>query len=233
MAGVVLAAMAACEGAADKNANGASKDSVSASAANAVGRQSDRGGRLPVLFIGTSLTAGLGLDPDSAYPARIQRFADERGYRIEVQNAGLSGETTAGALRRVEWLLTQPAGVVILETGANDGLRGLKIDSTRKNIEAIIRKVKEDKPETRIFLVQMEAPPNMGAEYTTAFHEMYGEIAKATKVKLTPFLLEGVAGVAELNQPDGIHPNDKGEAIVALNFWRYWGPQMVAGLTIK
>ena len=228
-----MAALAACGGTSEKNANGAPKDSTASLATGEVVKAADKGGRLRVLFVGTSLTAGLGLDPDSAFPARIGRLAEAIGFRIDVQNAGLSGETSAGALRRVDWLLTQPADVVILETGANDGLRGLKVDSTRQNLEAIIKKVREDKPMARVFLVQMEAPPNMGAAYTEAFHAMYPEVAKVTKVRLLPFLLQDVAGKAELNQPDGIHPNDKGEAIVAMNLWKAWGPAMIAGLAIK
>ncbi|MBI3791076.1 MAG: arylesterase [Gemmatimonadetes bacterium] len=196
-------------------------------------KRPDRGGRSPVLFVGTSLTAGLGLDPDSAFPARVERLADEINWRIDAQNAGLSGETSAGTLRRMEWLLTQPAEYIILETGANDGLRGLNVDSTRKNIESILRKIREVRPLAKVFLVQMEAPPNMGAEYTKQFHDMYGEIAQSAKVRLLPFLLQDVAGKPELNQADGIHPNDKGEAIVAKNLFKAWGPMVIPGLSVK
>jgi len=175
--------------------------------------------RRTVLVVGTSLTAGLGLDPEEAYPALLQRKADSLGLHVEIVNAGLSGETSAGALRRMNWLLRGPADVVIIETGANDGLRGLDVDSTRANLRAIVGKVKAARPAARILLAQMEAPPNLGAKYTSAFHAMYQDVAKETSVEVMPFLLQGVAGISGLNQPDGMHPNEKGEEIVASNVW--------------
>lgn len=179
-----------------------------------------------VLFVGTSLTAGLGLDPSKAYPAVLQRMADSAGYAIHVVNAGLSGETSAGALRRLDWLLREPASMVVLETGANDGLRGLDVDSTKANLEAIVRLVKRTLPHAEIFLVQMEAPPNLGADYTRRFHDNYGEVAKGEGITLLPFLLEGVAGVRALNQGDGIHPTEAGAVIVARNLWRSLAPEL-------
>ena len=178
-----------------------------------------RSARKTVLIVGTSLTAGLGLDPEEAYPALLQRKADSLGLHVEIVNAGLSGETSAGALRRMDWLLRGPADVVIIETGANDGLRGLDVDSTRANLRAIVGKVKAARPAARILLAQMEAPPNLGAKYTSAFHAMYQDVAKETSAEVMPFLLAGVAGIASLNQPDGMHPNEKGEQIVANNVW--------------
>jgi acyl-CoA thioesterase-1 len=175
--------------------------------------------RKTVLIVGTSLTAGLGLDPEEAYPALLQRKADSLGLHVEIVNAGLSGETSAGALRRMDWLLRGPADVVIIETGANDGLRGLDVDSTRANLRAIVGKVKAARPAARILLAQMEAPPNLGAKYTSAFHAMYQDVAKETSTEVMPFLLQGVAGISGLNQPDGMHPNEKGEQIVANNVW--------------
>ena len=175
--------------------------------------------RKTVLIVGTSLTAGLGLDPEEAYPALLQRKADSLGLHVEIVNAGLSGETSAGALRRMDWLLRGPADVVVIETGANDGLRGLDVDSTRANLRAIVGKVKAARPAARILLAQMEAPPNLGAKYTSAFHAMYQDVAKETSVEVMPFLLQGVAGNSGLNQPDGMHPNEKGEQIVANNVW--------------
>jgi acyl-CoA thioesterase-1 len=174
---------------------------------------------LRVLFVGTSLTAGLGLDPDDAYPNLLAQRAESAGFDVDVVNAGVSGETSAGTLRRTAWLLRSPVDVFVLETGANDGLRALDVDSTRANIEAIIRRVKAARPSARILLVQMEAPPNLGSGYTARFHAMFPEIARAENVTLVPFLLEGVAGRAELNQSDGIHPNVRGERIVADNVW--------------
>jgi acyl-CoA thioesterase-1 len=180
--------------------------------------------RKTVLIVGTSLTAGLGLDPDEAYPALLQRKADSLGVHVEIVNAGLSGETSAGALRRMDWLLRGPADVVIIETGANDGLRGLDVDSTRANLQAIVGKVKAARPAARILLAQMEAPPNLGAKYTSAFHAMYQDVARETSTEVMPFLLAGVAGIASLNQPDGMHPNEKGEQIVANNVWAALAP---------
>lgn len=179
-----------------------------------------------VLFVGTSLTAGLGLDPEKAYPAVLQRMADSAGYAVHVVNAGLSGETSAGALRRLDWLLREPASMVVLETGANDGLRGLDVDSTRANLEAIVQLVKHTLPEAKIFLVQMEAPPNLGRDYTRRFHENYADVAKREGVTLVPFLLDGVAGVRALNQGDGIHPTEKGAVRVAQNLWPTLAPAM-------
>lgn len=176
--------------------------------------------RRTVLIVGTSLTAGLGLDPEQAYPALLQRKADSAGLGVEVVNAGLSGETSAGALRRIEWLLNGPVDVLVLETGANDGLRGLPIEGTRANIKAILERVKARKPGARLALVQMEAPPNLGERYTSEFRAMFPEVARETGAVLLPFLLEGVAGVDRMNQEDGIHPNVEGEKVVAGNVWR-------------
>jgi acyl-CoA thioesterase-1 len=173
-----------------------------------------------VVFMGTSLTAGLGLDLDQAYPALLQRKIDSAGLPFHVVNAGLSGETSAGALRRVPWLLRGPVDVFVLETGANDALRGLDVDSTRGNIVAVIRAVRAARPHAAIGLVAMEAPPNMGPRYTAAFRAVYPEVARETGVRLLPFLLSGVAGRADLNQGDGIHPNVRGAAIVADTVWR-------------
>jgi acyl-CoA thioesterase-1 len=181
-------------------------------------------GRRTVLMVGTSLTAGLGLDPEDAYPALLQRKADSLGLHVDIVNAGLSGETSAGALRRIDWLLKGPADVVVIESGANDGLRGLNVDSTRANLRAIIGKVKAARPAARILLVQMEAPPNLGAKYTDAFRAMYQDVAKEAGVGVMPFLLRGVAGVTGLNQQDGIHPNERGEEIVANNVWAVLEP---------
>jgi acyl-CoA thioesterase I len=173
-----------------------------------------------VLIIGTSLTAGLGLDPTESYPALVQRKADSAGLHVRIVNAGLSGETSAGALRRVDWLMQGPVALVMLETGANDALRGLDVDSSRANLRAIVRKVRAARPSALVYLAQMEAPPNLGPEYTARFHAMFPEIAREEGATLMPFLLDGVAGIATLNQGDGIHPNDEGEHIVADNVFR-------------
>ncbi len=177
------------------------------------------GARITAVIAGTSLTAGLGLDPDEAYPAVLQRMADSAGLPVRVVNAGLSGETSAGLLRRVEWLMQQPADLVVIETGANDGLRGFDVDSTKENLRRIVRAVQQAQPDARIALVQMEAPPNLGPSYTARFRDMYPEVAAETGVDLLPFLLDGVAGVRALNQTDGIHPSAAGARMVAATLW--------------
>ncbi len=197
---------------------------VAASEGDSVNGRKERAGdctprRLRALFVGTSLTAGLGLAPDQAYPSLIQRMADSAGYAVEVVNAGVSGETSAAALRRADWLFRAPVDIVLLETGANDGLRGLDPAATRDNIRAILGKVRQAHPNARVLLAQMEAPPNLGAQYTSAFRAMFPDLARETGATLVPFLLEGVAGEADLNQPDGIHPNVAGERRVAANVW--------------
>jgi acyl-CoA thioesterase-1 len=179
-----------------------------------------------VLFVGTSLTAGLGLDPDSAYPQLIQRKIDSAGLGYEVVNAGVSGETSSGLLRRLDWLLKGTFDVVVLETGANDGLRGTPVTTVRRNIRAILDSIRATRPAARLFLVQMEAPPNLGDRYTREFHALYPELAQETGATLLPFLLEGVAGDAALNQGDGMHPNMRGERIVADNVWRGLSPAL-------
>jgi acyl-CoA thioesterase-1 len=181
-----------------------------------------------VVLFGTSLTAGLGLDPAVAYPALLQEKADSAGYRVELVNAGLSGETSAGALRRAEWVLDQPAAAVVLEVGANDGLRGVNPDSTYANLVALVRIIRRDQPAARVLLVQMEAPTNLGREYTTRFHATYARVARESGIPLLPFLLDGVAGNAALNQADGIHPNPAGSRIVANTMWKALAPTFVA-----
>jgi acyl-CoA thioesterase-1 len=173
-----------------------------------------------LLIVGTSLTAGLGLAPDDAYPALLQQKLDSAGLSFRVVNAGFSGETSAGALRRLEWLLREPANVVVIETGANDGLRGQDVDSTRATLRAIVRRVKGELPEATIALAQMESPPNLGERYTTAFRAMFPAVAREEGITLLPFLLDGVAGVPGMNQGDGIHPNEAGSRIVAENVFR-------------
>jgi acyl-CoA thioesterase-1 len=173
-----------------------------------------------VLFIGTSLTAGLGLDPTQAFPARIGELAQAAGTPIRVVNAGLSGETSAGALRRADWVLGRtPAAVVVLETGANDGLRAVDPATVRDNLDSLVAKVRLRQPEARVVLVQMEAPPNLGAKYARAFRDVYPTVAEKYGIPLVPFLLEGVAGKPELNQGDGIHPTVQGARVVAKTVW--------------
>jgi acyl-CoA thioesterase-1 len=177
-----------------------------------------------LLFVGTSLTAGYGLDPADAFPALVQARLDEARLRYRVVNAGVSGETSAGALRRIEWLLKQPVAVLVLETGANDGLRGQDPDATRANIEAVLERAKKQVPPPRLVLLGMEAPPNYGEEYRRRFRAIYPEMAKKNGAVLVPFLLDGVAGVASLNQADGVHPTAEGHRRVAETVWRVLQP---------
>ena len=177
-----------------------------------------------VLFFGTSLTAGYGLSPEQAFPALIERKAETDGVPITVVNAGLSGETTAGAARRIDWVLRTPVDLVVIEGGANDALRGLSPDAARGNLERVIELVKQKQPAAKIVLIQMEAPPNLGAAYTQSFRTIYADVAKREGIPLLPFLLSGVAGIPRLNQADGIHPNVAGERIVADNLWRALKP---------
>lgn len=190
-----------------------------ATAARSAAGSPSRSDRLVALFAGTSLTAGLGLSPEDAYPAVLQRMADSAGLSVSVVNAGESGETSANLVRRLPWLLQRSADVVVIETGANDGLRGLNVDSTTENLRRVISTVRESLPEAQLLLVQMEAPPNMGDAYTSQFRAMYGRVASEAGIALIPFLLEGVAGERLLNQADGIHPNEEGARLVALTVW--------------
>ena len=173
-----------------------------------------------ILFLGNSLSAGYGLDPELAFPALIQQKIDSLKWNFQVINAGLSGETSAGGLRRVDWLLQRRIDVLVLELGGNDGLRGIALDLTKKNLQTIIARVKSKYPAARIVIAGMQVPPNLGPEYTTRFRALYPELAKAHRALLIPFLLEGVGGVPHLNLPDGIHPTAAGHRIVARNVWK-------------
>jgi acyl-CoA thioesterase I len=191
----------------------------------AVATPADPGSQRPaILFLGTSLTAGYGIDPAQAYPALIQQKIDSAGLQYRVINAGVSGETSAGALRRVDWLLQQPVSVLVLETGANDGLRGLSADSLRSNIRTILRRAHELQPAAKLVLVGMKIPPNYGRSYSRQFESIYPELAHESDATLVPFLLEGVGGVNALNQPDGVHPTAQGQRKMAETVWRVLEP---------
>jgi len=177
-----------------------------------------------VLFFGTSLTAGLGLDPEQAFPSLIEKKARDEGIPIKAINAGLSGETSAGAVRRIDWVLRTPADLVVIEVGANDALRGLSPDAARANLERLVAAVRTKQPRAKLALIQMEAPPNFGVAYTRSFRSIYSDVARKENIPLLPFLLNGVAGISRLNQPDGLHPNLSGERIVADNVWKALKP---------
>lgn len=174
-----------------------------------------------IVFLGTSLTAGLGLaDPSLAYPALIQARLDSAGLAFRVLNAGVSGETSAGALRRIDWLMAQgPVALLFVETGANDGLRGLDPDSLRGNLNAIMRRARQQVPPPRLILAGMESPPNLGRDYAARFRAVFPAVARDNDAILLPFLLEGVAGVEALNQADGIHPTPEGQRRMADLVW--------------
>ncbi len=173
-----------------------------------------------IVFFGNSLSAGYGLEPEQSFPALIQQRLDSLGYDYEVVNAGVSGETSSGGNARVDWVLRHPVDIFVLELGGNDGLRGIPPEETRANLQSIIDKVRAKQPEAEIILAGMEAPPNMGPEFTGAFRRLYPELAAANDVHFIPFLLQDVGGEPQLNQPDGIHPNAEGARIVADNVWK-------------
>jgi acyl-CoA thioesterase-1 len=185
--------------------------------------------RKKLVFFGNSLTAGYGLDPEEAFPARTQVKIDSLNLGYEVINAGLSGETSAGGLTRIDWILQQKPDVFVLELGANDGLRGIPVAETRKNLQGILDKVKAANPEVKLVVAGMMVPPNMGPEYARDFQSIYPELAKSNKAVLIPFLLEGVGGEPMLNLADGIHPTAEGHQMVANAIWLYIQPLLGAG----
>jgi acyl-CoA thioesterase-1 len=184
-----------------------------------------------VVFLGTSLTAGLGLDPEQAYPALIQKKIDSLGLGYRVVNAGVSGETSAGAVRRADWLFQQPVSVLVVETGANDGLRGLPPDSLRANIQAIFDRAKRLQPPPRLVLLGMRVPPNYGRTYSQQFQSLYPELARANHAILVPFLLQDVGGIASLNQADGVHPTAAGQRKMAETVWKVLEPVLREGVS--
>jgi acyl-CoA thioesterase I len=180
--------------------------------------------RRAILILGDSLAAGSGVDPDEAFPALLQKKIDDAGLKFEVVNAGVSGDTSAGGLRRIDWLLRRKIDVLVLELGGNDGLRGIAPATTRTNLQAIIDRTKAKYPSVKIAVAGMQMPPNMGEEYNSGFRQIFPDLAKANKAALVPFLLEGVGGKAEFNLPDQIHPNPEGHKLVAENVWKVLEP---------
>ncbi|MCK0159225.1 arylesterase [Allomuricauda sp. F6463D] len=177
-----------------------------------------------ILFFGDSLTAGYGLEVNQAFPSIIQQKIDSLGLDYTVINAGLSGETTASGKNRLEWVLEDGIDIVIIELGANDGLRGVPLTETAANLQSMVDTVQGKLPEAKIILAGMKIPPNMGSEYTTTFENIFPDLAAAENIYLIPFLLENVAGIPDLNQSDGIHPTIKGQELVADNVWEVLRP---------
>jgi len=183
-----------------------------------------------IVFLGDSITAGYGLEPAQAYPALIQEKIDAKRWQFKVVNAGQSGDTSAGGLGRVDWLLRNRVDVLVLELGGNDGLRGLPVETTKKNLQAIIDRTRAKYPAAKIVIAGMMVPPNMGRDYGQRFEAVFRDIAKQNKAALIPFVLEGVGGVRDLNLFDGIHPSAKGHQIVAANVWKVLEPILRSSL---
>jgi len=182
-----------------------------------------------LVFLGDSLTAGLGVQRNEAFPALIAEKIRAAGLPFEIENAGLSGDTSAGALRRIDWLLQRPIDLLVIELGGNDGLRGLPIKELKANLQAIIDKARAKNPAVKIVIAGMQIPPNFGADYAASFEKIFAELARENKAVLIPFLLEGVGGHRDLNQQDMIHPTAAGHRIVADLVWRTLEPILREG----
>lgn len=211
--------------------SGQSGDAANVNGRTAAGTpagSSERPATRNLLFVGTSLTAGFGLDPDDAFPSVIAEKIDSAGLPFSVTNAGISGETTAALLRRLDWLMEGEFDVIVVETGANDGLRGIPVEEARENIDRVLTRIRASRPDALVVLVAMESPPNLGAAYTDAFRAMYADLTTKHGAVAMPFLLEGVAGESQYNQADGIHPNEEGARRVASNVWKTLGPLLEA-----
>uniref|UniRef100_UPI004049A2B3 arylesterase n=1 Tax=Gelidibacter sp. TaxID=2018083 RepID=UPI004049A2B3 len=210
---LMLLLATACGESADKKANATTESETTESIETPTTKSKT------LLFFGDSLTAGMGLETEEAFPALIQQKIDSLNMPYQVINAGLSGETTAGGKNRITWVLNQTVDVFVLELGANDGLRGIPVSETRANLQAIIDIVKAKNPNTKIILAGMQIPPNMGQDYTGEFKSIFPELASKNNIPLIPFLLENVAGIPDLNQPDGIHPTAEGHTIISETIW--------------
>jgi len=207
---ILLSILCAC-------GNGESKKAESESADNL--EVKNLTSKKNILIFGDSLTAGLGVEPEEAFPAIIGDKVDSLNLPYQVINAGLSGETSAAGKARIDWLLKEKVDVFVLELGANDGLRGIPVSETRKNLQSIIDQVKAKYPDAKLVMTGMEVPPNMGSKYASEFRVIFPELAKKNNMLLVPFLLNKVGGVPELNQQDGIHPTPEGHKILAENVW--------------
>jgi acyl-CoA thioesterase-1 len=223
-----LSVFFACGGNNTGSKNDVNNPASAGSAKPADSSQSSR--KKTILFFGNSLTAGYGLDDVSqAFPALIQQKIDSLNLPYKCVNAGNSGETSAGGVGRIDWLLKQKVDVFVLELGGNDGLRGISVKEMTKNLQTIVDKVKAKYPDCKLVMLGMQAPPNMGADYTNGFKAAFPALAAKNNMALVPFLLEGVGGIASLNQADGIHPTAEGDKIVAENIWKVLGGVVQAG----
>ena len=223
---VLLAAAAAACAPADAPAPAEKRPAESSPAAAAPAPASRSADAPRIVILGDSLTAGLGLDRASSFPSLLQARLDREGYTYQVVNAGVSGDTSAGGLRRLEWALEGNVRVLVVELGANDGLRGLPVAGMKKNLAEIITRAQAR--DITVILAGMEAPPNYGPQYTDEFRRAFRDLAAEHKVALIPFLLDGVAGLREMNQGDGIHPNPEGARIVENTIWRTLEPVLEA-----
>jgi acyl-CoA thioesterase-1 len=215
---LLVAAFGACQN------QSTPEKSADAGSANAAPAEVTATSRKTIVFFGNSLTAAYQLSPEMGFPALIQKKIDSLGLPYLCVNAGNSGETTAGGKNRIDWILSQPVDVFVLELGGNDALRGLPLDESKKNLQEIIDRVKAKYPDCKIVVAGMLAPPNLGPTYTKTFARMYPDLAKTNGAALIPFLLEGVGGEPNLNLPDGIHPNETGHRIVAETVWNVLKP---------
>lgn len=177
-----------------------------------------------ILIFGDSIAAGYGIEPQQAFPALIQNKIDSAGMNYEVINGGLSGETSAGGLRRISWVLQRDIDVMVLELGGNDGLRGIDLSSTKENLQQIIDKALAKNPNMEIIIAGMQVPPNLGTDYTKEFQELYPDLAKKNNLPIIPLILDKVGGRDQFMQPDQIHPNAEGHQIVAKTVWSILKP---------
>ena len=211
----LLSGILACTSESPKNAQNSSTESPKQSAAVS---------KKTIVFFGNSLTAAYQLSPEQGFTALIQQKIDSLNLPYTCVNAGISGETTADGINRIDWVLQQPVDIFVLELGANDMLRGLPLAESKKNLEAMLNKVKSKYPACKIVVAGMLAPPNLGTTYANGFRDMYPDLAKNKDAALIPFLLDGVAGIPALNLTDGIHPNPEGQKIVTENVWKVLKP---------